>query len=133
MLDGGCFFARYAAGVSWSTLSSDCTASVARRSSVMKRRPLPWSGGRASLLKSPVGTSTVAAVSGTEYFCQPSGSADADAHPGARQAIISVVRMFGPPVSLFGSQPRVIGNVPKNRGNDLLLLPRPALAGRGSG
>src|SRR5579863_6553832 len=93
MLDGGCFFAKKAAGVSWPTFSIDCTARVARLSAVLNRRPYPKSVAPASLLKIVVGSSTVAPASGTAYFCQRTGCADTDAVPAKRQTTRKILRI----------------------------------------
>src|SRR6266545_1201123 len=64
---GGCILARNATGESFAGLGTDCTVRSARRSSVKNRRPVPPSGGPASLLKIETGMSTLVPVLGTTY------------------------------------------------------------------
>src|SRR5947208_13515846 len=74
---GGRFFVRNVAGESFSGLGTDCTVRSARRSSVKNRRPVPPSGGPASLVKMETGMSTLVPVLGITYRCHSVSSAEA--------------------------------------------------------
>src|ERR1700731_1318064 len=71
MFGGGFFFAKKAAGEPPASFGTDWTVKSARPSEDRKRRPYPVSGFPASCVKTVVGISTTAPVSGTAYPCQP--------------------------------------------------------------
>src|SRR5450755_1443215 len=93
MSEGGQHLAKKAAGESFALFDTDWTVRFARPSAVRKRRPYPLSGCPASLLKIATGKSTFAPVSGTAYFCQPTGWAAATTGIAKRDITTKTVRI----------------------------------------
>src|SRR5882724_2177546 len=109
MFEGGFIFARNTAGESPASFRTDWTVRFARPSAVRKRRPYPLSGCPASLLKIVIGKSTFASVSGTAYFCQPTGWAAATVGTAKMDITTTIVR-----ISKFRSEPLHHFNERKN-------------------
>src|SRR5207253_5533463 len=100
---GGCFLARNVAGESFPGLGTDCTVRSARRSSVKNRRPVPPSGGPASLVKIEAGMSTLVPVLGITYRRHSASPAEASAGVKAKTARAAdrrYARMERSPVSI---------------------------------
>src|SRR6266545_2333811 len=100
---GGCILARNATGESFAGLGTDCTVRSARRSSVKNRRPVPPSGGPASLLKIETCMSTLVPVLGITYCRHSVSPAKASAGVKAKTARAAdrrYARMERSPVSI---------------------------------